>query len=104
MNQSKYDRVKLENNILKRDREFSDVGTVESQRDNLLPEEFPEGPYGSPINRSLEKDTPYLESQRATSNFTYEYKQFHEGIERQEPNAHPTHDNPDKNNEHSPSF
>ncbi|MFV9511573.1 hypothetical protein [Tepidibacillus sp. LV47] len=97
MDQSKNDGVKLENNILKRTRKFSDVGTVESQRDNLVPEEFPEGPYGSPINHSLTKDTPYLESQRATSAFTYENKQFHEGIKRQDPNAHPTHDNPDEN-------
>lgn len=97
--QTKEDKIIKENGILKRDRAFSELSTVESQRDNLLPEEFPEGPYGSSINRKLGKDGLYLESQRATSAFTYEYKDFHEGIERIYPGAHVTHDDPEENHE-----
>ena len=93
MDQAKFDGIKEKNNIIKRERDFSDVSTVESQVDNLIPEEFPEGPYGSPINRQLSKDTPYLESQRSTSAFNYEGKEFHEGLERHDPNSHPTNDN-----------
>lgn len=93
MDQSKLDGITEENKIVKRDREYSDVSTVESQVDNLLPEEFPEGAYGSPVNRQpLGKDGDFLESQRATSAFNYEGKSFHEGLERHDPNAHPTHD------------
>jgi len=93
MDQSKKDEVTENNKIIDRNREYSDLATVESQKDDLLPEEFPEGPYGSPIQRAtLGKDGFFLESQRATSAFTYEDKAFHEGLERQDPNSHPTHD------------
>lgn len=99
MDQSKQDKVSEKNNIVKRNRDFSDVSTVESQKDNLIPEEYSEGPYGSRINRKPGKDTPYLESQRATSAFTYENKEFHEGIPRQYSGGHPTHDDPKENHE-----
>ncbi len=99
LDQSKLDGIKKSDNIIERKRDFSDVSTVESQRDNLLPEEFPEGPYGSPINRKLSKDTPYLDSQRSTSAFTYEGKEFHEGLERHDPTSHPTNDNTNDNEE-----
>ena len=90
MNQSKQDDVKEKNNIIYRQRTYSDLSTVESQKENLIPEEFPEGPYGAATNRSLTKDTPYLESTRDTSAFTYENKELHEGLERKYPGAHPT--------------
>lgn len=100
MDQSKEDNVVEENNIIERDRAFSDLATVESQKDDLLPEEFPEGPYGSPINSTvLGKKGAFLESQRSTSAFTYEYKDFHEGISRHVEPAHKTHDDPDENHE-----
>ena len=99
MDQSKSDQTKIRHNIIERQRDFSDLSTVESQKDNLLPEEFPDGPYGSPVNLELEKDTPYLESQRSTSAFTYEDKEFHEGIKRLYPEGHPTHDDRVDNHE-----
>lgn len=99
MDQSKEDKITEKNQIIKRDRAFSDLSTVESQKDNLLPEEYPEGPYGSSINRKLGKDGDFLESQRATSAFNYEYKDFHENISRVYPVAHPTHDDPEENHE-----
>ncbi len=89
MDQSKQDNIKEKNNIIYRDREYSDLSTVESQKDNLIPEEFPEGPFGASTNRSLTKDTPYLESTQDTSAFTYENKELHEGLERKYPQAHP---------------
>lgn len=100
MDQSKKDKVTGKNKVIKRDREFADLSTVESQKDNLLPEEYPEGAYGSAINSTvLGKKGPFLESQRATSAFTYENKDFHEGIPRQYPEGHPTHDDPKENHE-----
>ncbi len=94
------DKIKEKNNIIERDRAFQDLSTVESQKDNLIPEEFPEGPYGSAINSTvLGKKGLYLESQRKTSAFNYEDKEFHEGIDRQYPGAHPTHDDPEENHE-----
>jgi len=98
MDQTKQDKITEENNIIKRKKDFDDLSTVESQKDNLIPEEFTEGPYGAATNHKLGKDK-YLESQRATSAFNYEYKDFHEGISRNYPGAHHTHDNPEENHE-----
>ena len=99
MDQSKEDKITEKNKIIKRDRAFSDLSTVESQKDNLQPEEFTEGPYGASTNYKLGKDGDYLESQRPTSAFTYEYKDFHEGINRAYPGGHTTHDDPEENHE-----
>ncbi|WP_078556945.1 cytosolic protein [Bacillus alkalicellulosilyticus] len=65
----------------------------------VLPEPFPEGPYGSPINRPLGKSTPWKPGQRSYSAFTYENKNLHQNLPRKFPGAHPTHDDPDKNEE-----
>lgn len=99
MDQSKIDKVTEKNNVISRDRAYSDVSTVESQKDNLIPEEFPEGTYGSAINSEvLGKKNDFLESQSATSAFTYENKDLHEGIPRIYPMSHPTHDYDSENN------
>lgn len=74
-------------------RPYTDVSTVESQRNALIPEEFPEGPYGSSLLvETLGKSTPWRASQRRTSAFAYENKNLHEGIPRQYPPEHETHD------------
>ncbi|MFC0187681.1 hypothetical protein ACFFJY_05235 [Fictibacillus aquaticus] len=75
---------------------YSDFSNVETARRFVLPEDFPEGPYGSPIVRKLGKSTPWKEDQRYYSAFNYENKSLHEGIERKFPGAHPTHDDPER--------
>ncbi|WP_091742894.1 hypothetical protein [Marininema mesophilum] len=86
-------------------KKYTDVGTVESQRNDVFPEEFPEGSFGSSINEAtLGKQSPWLPTQHAAPQFTYEMRRFHEGIPRQMPGSHPTHDDPDRNEEtHSDS-
>jgi hypothetical protein len=77
-------------------RKYTDLSTVESQRNDLIPEEFPEGPYGSPlITESLGKSTPWREDQRPNNRFTYENRDLHEGLGRGGyPPDHNTHDEP----------
>ncbi|GGE07118.1 hypothetical protein GCM10011571_05440 [Marinithermofilum abyssi] len=77
----------------KRNTHYQDLGTVESLRNEVVPEEFPEGPYGAATNEAhLGKSSPWRESQHAAPQFTYEMREFHEGIPRQVPGSHPTHD------------
>jgi hypothetical protein len=76
---------------------YFDLSNVEKQKNYLTFEEFPEGPFGSPIreNEPVEnKSTPWREGQRTYSNFNYENKTFHQDIPRQMEGAHPTHDDP----------
>ncbi|MBD1370869.1 hypothetical protein IC620_00645 [Hazenella sp. IB182357] len=76
-------------------KKWRDLGTVESQRDELVPEEFPEGPVGAATNEArLGKDSPWREGQHASPRFTYEVREFHAGLKRQFPGSHPTHDDP----------
>jgi len=63
---------------------FTDFANVESQRNDLVAEEFPEGPYGSPIHaESLGKSTPWRIDQRPPNRFDYENRQLHAGMERE---------------------
>ncbi|MCQ6267979.1 hypothetical protein M1K46_20360 [Fictibacillus sp. WQ 8-8] len=78
---------------------YTDFSNVETRRRYVLPEDLPEGPYGSPINAKLGKSTPWEENQRYYSAFNYEYKNLHAGMERQYPGAHPTHDDPGEDTE-----
>ncbi|MDE5415322.1 cytosolic protein [Alkalihalobacterium chitinilyticum] len=78
---------------------YTDFSNVETQRNFIFPETLPEGPYGSPVNRPLGKSTPWREGQRSYSAFNYEFKSLHQNLPRQFPGAHPTHDDPDKNEE-----
>ncbi|MED5053221.1 cytosolic protein [Anoxybacillus sp. UARK-01] len=76
---------------------YTDFSSVEKRRDFLTSEEFPDGPYGSPIRKEepvQNKSTPWHEGQRYYSSFNYEYKAFHQNIPRQYPGAHPPHDDP----------
>lgn len=77
------------------DKKYTDFSNVETQRNFLASEEFPEGPFGSSIkkNEPVEnKETPWKEGQQYYSAFTYENRKFHEDLPRQDPGAHPTHD------------
>ncbi|TMW72482.1 hypothetical protein [Alteribacter natronophilus] len=73
-------------------RKYSDFTVVENNRNYVLPEITPEGPYGSPIERPLGKSSAWHEGQRSYSAFNYEYKNLHEGLDRKVPGSHPTHD------------
>lgn len=73
----------------------TDLATVESQRNDLTAEEFPEGPYGSTlIKETLGKSTPWRQDQRPPNRFNYENRELHEGIERDYPGDHDMHDEP----------
>lgn len=80
--------------FLKEDRsEYTDLSTVESQRNDLTHEEFPEGPYGSGLPvESIGKSSPWREDQRPPNQLNYENRELHEGLPRQFPGAHRTHD------------
>lgn len=74
---------------------YSDFANVEAMKNNLVPEQTPEGPYGSPINKDTpvsNKTTPFEKGQRPYSAFNYENKSLHENNPRKYPGAHPTHD------------
>lgn len=67
-------------------RPYTDVSTVESQRNDLTFEEFPEGPYGSSLlSESLGKSSPWRADQRTAHRFDYEYHELHEGEDRDYP-------------------
>lgn len=80
----------------KEKKNYSDFANVEAQRNYLVPEQLPEGAYGSPRNKhepvSNEKSSPWTDKQRYYSAFNYEYKSLHEDLPRQEDGAHPLHD------------
>jgi len=62
---------------------YTDVSTVESQRNDLTAEEFPEGPYGMSLHAdTLGKSTPWRDDQRAANPFGYENRELHEGLPR----------------------
>lgn len=67
-------------------RKYTDVPVVESQRNDLTSEEFPEGPYGMNLpTETLGKSTPWREDQEYMSPFGYENKVLHEGLPREYP-------------------
>jgi len=86
----------------RKDEEYTDFSNVETQKTFLTAEEFPEGPFGSSINKTKpvsNKDTPWKHGQQYYSNFTYENRTMHQDLPRQFPGAHPTHDEKDKHTE-----
>lgn len=80
--------------FMKEDRsKYTDLATVESRRNDLTAEEFPEGPYGMDLmSESLGKSTPWREDQRPPNSFAYENRELHEGLPRVYPPDHDTHD------------
>lgn len=62
----------------KSDKEYSDFSNVKSVREDLVPEEFPEGAFGSSIDQDdtvLGKSTPWKEGQSRQSAFRHTYKE-----------------------------
>lgn len=71
--------------------EYTDLSTVESQRNDLIPEEFPEGPYGADLlSESLGKSSPSRKDQRPPNRFDYEDRNLHMGTEQNYPGADET--------------
>lgn len=78
---------------------FSDFSNVEARNNYIIPEDLPEGPYGSPRGKNTpveNKSTPWGPEQRSYSAFNYNDKTFHENLPRNYPGAHPTHDEDSK--------
>lgn len=75
---------------------YRNFSNVEDLKNNLIPEEFPEGSFGSSIDQEKpidsSKSTPWRKGQRRRSAFTYSAKDLHEDLPRKTPGAHPTHD------------
>ncbi len=64
----------------------TDLATVESQRNDLATEEFPEGPLGSYFRTNpLRKSLPWRKDQRTSHRFNYENHQLHSNIPRNYP-------------------
>lgn len=80
---------------MKKKKDYSDVSTVTQQKEKLIPEEFPEGPVGSPLGEEelvQGKSTPWKEGQYRTSAYVYADKEQHDDLPRKLDGAHPTHD------------
>ncbi|HLS66756.1 MAG TPA: hypothetical protein VK029_07185 [Pseudogracilibacillus sp.] len=76
-------------------REFSDVSNAKNMKEELIPEEFPDGPLGSPIRAHESpqlKSTSWKPGQKRKSAYTYEDKERHDDLPRQMPGSHPLHD------------
>ncbi|GAB3047815.1 hypothetical protein [Virgibacillus ainsalahensis] len=79
----------------KNKKKFTDFSNVNNMKNDLIPEEFPEGAFGSAINKEEEvtgKSTPWEDGQRRQSAFVYPYKELHDDLPRQGPVPHPLHD------------
>lgn len=88
INMSKKNRRKFDNR-------FSEITNVEKMHDTLIPEEFPEGAFGSAIKKDVKvesKSTEWEKGQQRSSAFTYPDKERHDDLPRQTPGAHPLHD------------
>lgn len=71
---------------------YRELKTVESYKNEMIPEEFPEGPYGASTSQKPGKSSSWESTQHASPRFTYEMREFHEGKKRKFPGSHPTHD------------
>lgn len=82
----------------KKEDKYSDFSNVNNRRNALIPEEFPEGAFGSTVNQEepvYSKSTPWKDGQYRESAYVFPYKEMHEDLPRQVPGAHPIHDEPD---------
>ncbi|MCM3714550.1 cytosolic protein [Alkalihalobacillus oceani] len=88
--------------MAKKEEEYTDFSNVETQRSFLTAEEFPEGSYGTPKGKDVpveNKNTPWREHQTYYNSYGYEFRNLHQDLPRQFPEAHHTHDEADKNEE-----
>jgi len=88
--------------LSKDDQNYTDFSTVETERNFLTHEEFPDGTYGSPggtIDPVENKSSPWEAGQKYYSNFAYENRNLHQNLPRKDPGAHLTHDDKDKSTE-----
>jgi len=79
--------------------QYSDFSNVTNMRNQLIPEEFPEGSFGSPLNEEKpvqSKSSPWLKGQHRDSAYIYPDKEIHENLPRQAPGAHPLHEDSDE--------
>ncbi|WP_170008063.1 cytosolic protein [Bacillus fonticola] len=81
---------------------YTDFSNVETMRNFVAPEPFPEGPYGAPRGENepvVNKTTPWEEGQRYYSAYNYENKSLHADIPRGIAPSHPAHDDPNRKEE-----
>jgi hypothetical protein len=80
---------------------YTDFSTVETQKNFYIPEDFPEGPYGSPRGEEepVKGKSEWRKGNRPYSAFNYEFKSFHQDLPREFPGSHPTHDDSEVNQE-----
>ncbi|WP_459502492.1 hypothetical protein [Bacillus sp. C1] len=71
----------------KKDKQYTDVTAAEARHEYVIPEEFPEGPYGSSTNRKLGKSTPWEKNQKRHTALSYEYEKQYEETDQQYPEA-----------------
>ncbi|MEI3605485.1 hypothetical protein SPD48_07250 [Pseudogracilibacillus sp. SE30717A] len=79
----------------KYDNRFSEISNVEQQHDILIPEEFPEGAFGSPIHKHTKvesKSTEWEKGQQRSSAFVFPDQEQHDDLPRRAPGSHPLHD------------
>jgi len=79
----------------KKKKDYSDFSNVKDMHNKLIPEEFPEGAFGLPINADTPvegKSTPWEKGQRRDSAFVYPDREQHEDVPRRIPGAHIIHD------------
>lgn len=76
----------------KEEKKYTDFSNVEQMKNRLIPEEFPEGTYGSSINIDEPvkgKSTPWEEGQYRDSAFVYPDRERHEDLPRKALGSHP---------------
>lgn len=77
--------------------ENNDVSTVQSQHNDLVAEEFPEGPYGSSLEaESIGKSSPWRKGQHSPRRFGNENLELHEAEGREYPGEDPVAENSQK--------
>lgn len=82
-----------------KEKRYNDVESVKRMKNQLIPEEFPEGAYGSSINKDEPveaKSTPWQEGQYRESAYVFPHKTQHDNLPRQADGAHPIHDEENK--------
>ena len=80
-------------------RKYYDMISSRRKKNQLIPEEFPEGAYGSAINEAVPvegKSTPWEEGQYRESAYVFPHKSQHDDLPRQADGAHPIHDEKNK--------